>query len=1524
MRNVSTTLHYHMIHYDKVESKVELDVDLCTPRQDHKAVFCNLVFRVQRPPLAVRKKKRYKPDVYDLRSKLQHHEWLSQLHHTTVAPPWSLDLHSSAEWLAASTTDAMHTVARPIQLWKRKSHISSATWQLVDQKKFLYKQIRALKRAELFTMLQACFRGWFFAVRQDSLLTHSAFSVFHSLMKDLPSWRRLHDSSTAQTWRAYKQAERQVQQAIKNEDAQYYSELAEKASRTYHVEGLQGIWKQIKAIQPKHRAKKNHQQRDIDDDLLRHFEQLESGTSKPFAVLQHECVQRNHQEQMETIPFLHLPLQELPTLAEIEHICLAQKAKKAAGPDGIPADLCKYGAVAIAPQLHSLICKSFLQGVEPAAFKGGILCPIFKGKSHVDDASGYRGIILADSFAKITHAWTRRRLLPTLQQRKTIGQLGGLPAQQTVTGVQIVRLHSIVGQSKGISTATLFIDLRSAFHHMLRELIFATHNHLLKDTLAMMLDANDFDIERLHQHLDELCSKQVTDIPQGLRRFLHDIHQHTWFRLRGNPQQEHNGCTHTLRGTRPGSPMADIGFNLMMTDLLKDVQTALMEEDDFRAGAEALGTYVPPIAWMDDVAISLATTSPHQLTPLIKQAIAAAHKAFRMRGLSMNLDPGKTELVVMFRGEGAVQCRTALFDREEAPRIVVATDSHVVSVRVAASYRHLGMRFAMNLDFETEIAARLGAARQAFEQLKKAVFLNVAIPIQGRIALFQSLILSRLLYGCAIWSEISASSFKKLDNMVTGNYRKIYGVGFWSDERVTDKDFLQGHELMSFRMHLARHRLCYLQNVAKHGITAHKTLLLEELTTGKGWLYEVAQDLQWMSAFKDLPFDIPETRSHWIQTWHALRECQQWKSWTKRALRKHIAQEKIAFDIRNYHNNIVAELKHFGMQLASEDDDQQLPADALRCAHCPAVFSTGQQLALHAFRLHGVRARECHYVQSEVCPGCLKTFHTSFRVSQHLRYRPNKCWERIYDVREPGVPANIDLPPHLKGVHRLPAVRKHHGPLRPTAHHRDRQRVRQAIARLHDEGQADFAWWDPRSDQALTQQCILRFEETLDRWFTAESPTEEHFHNLFFNLFQDLGVPEFQAARIFIHWIETGFHDYCEKFEDLDVLQVLEQAHMSLLADTYIWNLQRDMRQLQHQWERLQQGEMRHKRRQFSAPLPRRPRAHPIHMDYHQMEQDEVCRRGWRMAVRPRCSLTPGQGPYFIIHLYAGRRRADDFHAQMQQLIGTASTSDSPAIIVISIDTAISDTMDVHSSRIWSFLLSAARAGRILALLLGPPCETWSNARFAQLLDEDGAPLKGPRPLRSASNCWGLDGLSLAELEQIAVGNCLLLRGLWLCIPVAFAGGSVLLEHPAPPHQLERPAIWRTGIILLLLRDGWMFRRHTCAQGRHGAHGRKPTTLLHAHCPIIDVLAENATEPDPAQLQPLIGKDTEGCFRTSKAKEYPTNLCRCFALAFWRQISQRQLTYGDGPIETVAQELAHLSDRVDPARQMRADYQPKR
>lgn len=775
-----------------------------------------------------------------------------------------------------------------------------------------------------------------------------------------------------------------------------------------------------------------------------------------------------------------------------------------------------------------------------------------------------------------------------------------------------------------------------------------------------------------------------------------------------------------------------------------------------------------------------------------------------------------------------------------------------------------------------------------------------------------------------MWAQLSSATYQKIEAVVTSFYRRIFNVGFWSADNVQDVDFLSCNRLVPFRIFWARHRLCFLHHLAHHGLTFHKSLLLMEFQTGKGWLFEVAEDLQWMAHFHNLPFEIPTSRAGWIAAWEELRKVKPWKRWVSTAVRKHLEQEKIAYEIRTYHLNICSELERFGMELiAPLEPEQPLQLHNFACPRCSASFTTAQQLAVHAFRLHQVRAEESYYVQTEICPGCLKNFHTTFRVVQHLRYRKNLCWDRIFGVRSPDVPGLVKLPDHLSGVHRLPAVRRHHGPLRPTSKQRDCIRIRQEIQKVLIEGQQDFAWWDPASQPALTDSCIDALNEVLRHWFHDDSATLEGFHNAFFRCLFSFDMPEFQAARIFIYWVEKVLPDFVPPDDFVSNIEVLEEAYLSMLDDLHIWHLRNRYHHLTQQLECLTTADESMPPAQNLHTKGRLARCYPIAMRYKAMTQEELQRRNWRMNSRPLRGPTPEQGPFFVIHMYAGRRREYDFHHHMDVLVRGCDAAWASSIFVISIDTAIDERMNVHSEAVWSWLLRSARAGRILGLLLGPPCETWSSARHEVQMGADGLPIRGPRPLRLSDACWGLLGLALRELNQLSIGSCLLLRGLWLCIPVALYGGAVLLEHPAPPFQDDRASIFRTGLVLLMLRDGWLFRRHTFQQWRHGSGGVKPTSLLYANNSIPAVLESLAIPGLTKPQNALIGKDDAGCYKTAIAKEYPSNLCACFAQAIWNRIQQLPLKSGGPAPEPLALEFAALSARVDPSRIMRPDFQPE-
>ena len=255
---VSTRIDYialpQELTYQLVSTWVDIDIDLSLQRLDHSAVLCHCQFAVD--PQSTRA---FVPpmrwDSHHLQHHLQREDVVHQLHHQLQAVPWYVDPHSSAACLTHHVTQALHSIAHHRKQWRRKSHISASTWDLVDMKKQMFKELRSLKRTRLHTILHACFSMWRAQLHgqpQDRLL---------ALVRGLPGWFALHDGATALTLFQYQKAAQRVSHAIRQEDVQYYQQLADRTAKTYSQEGLTNVWKHLRAILPKNRGRFNQIQR---------------------------------------------------------------------------------------------------------------------------------------------------------------------------------------------------------------------------------------------------------------------------------------------------------------------------------------------------------------------------------------------------------------------------------------------------------------------------------------------------------------------------------------------------------------------------------------------------------------------------------------------------------------------------------------------------------------------------------------------------------------------------------------------------------------------------------------------------------------------------------------------------------------------------------------------------------------------------------------------------------------------------------------------------------------------------------------------------------------------------------------------------------------------------------------------------------------------------------------------------------------------------------------------------------------
>ncbi len=242
---------------------------------------------------------------------------------------------------------------------------------------------------------------------------------------------------------------------------------------------------------------------------------------------------------------------------------------------------------------------------------------------------------------------------------------------------------------------------------------------------------------------------------------------------------------------------------------------------------------------------------------------------------------------------------------------------------------------------------------------------------------------------------------------------------------------------------------------------------------------------------------------------------------------------------------------------------------------------------------------------------------------------------------------------------------------------------------------------------------------------------------------------------------------------------------------------------------------------------------------------------------------------YFVLHLFSGRRRPGDF----QQAVDALFASRQYTVVVLSLDVLFGDKGDLMKQANVDFWIGKIRQGHVIAVVGGPPCETWSTARYLP---------DGPGPVRSRDAPYGISSIqSIRQLWQVIVGNTLLFVALEFAAECVAAGAMAIIEHPAVTALHERysaPSIWNLSI-MNWFKSCAVVDFVTFLQGNLGANHAKPTTLMTVRVPSLE-LSVHANSSTPVRpWNTLSGRDAEGRYRTAVAKEYPAAMCGAMATA---------------------------------------------
>ena len=349
---------------------------------------------------------------------------------------------------------------------QRQEYFDHETWQIVCQRKEVRAQHRELERAWKYQVLRQCFKAWATKGSQSD------------------DWTDLHiHQLQMQQAICYEQTIR-LQQDFRSRKRQNWKKWVEeqweeKVRLSHNITGAD-VFKvfQPKRMIHKHQGKLRRplpglqdqsecwqtSRRQIAGSWQAQFSAIENAEAVTYQSL---CKRSQPKMGPRDLAFL----KQTPTRYEIEDAVRGLRTQKAPGADGVGTELLKFNAAANLQQLYAIFLKTTIRGQTPVDMTGGWLIPLHKGKQPACQMSGYRAILLEATAARIfSRAW-RKKIGYAADQVAAPMQMGGRPGQSIEMAHLHVRLSQSTSKAEGKSSAMLFVDLRSAFYTVVRQML---------------------------------------------------------------------------------------------------------------------------------------------------------------------------------------------------------------------------------------------------------------------------------------------------------------------------------------------------------------------------------------------------------------------------------------------------------------------------------------------------------------------------------------------------------------------------------------------------------------------------------------------------------------------------------------------------------------------------------------------------------------------------------------------------------------------------------------------------------------------------------------------------------------------------------------------------------------------------------------------------------------------------------------------------------------------------------------------
>ena len=666
---------------------------------------------------------------------------------------------------------------------------------------------------------------------------------------------------------------------------------------------------------------------------------------------------------------------QVPTLLEWETTFRGLKSRKAPGWDGLSTDHLRMALPQFTQLTYPLALKAACTGAEPLRWRGGQAIPLYKGKGDPARPSNHRSILISELLGKRYHCWIRRSLMQAFETRRLplhAGMGGGISTSILSLTLRAFQSHM---REKHASYGILFLDLKSAFYTVVRTFVTG------------VCTAKNFQDWVSRQQLDPEIAALIFRTLQrhspdsfpwgGFQHRLHSLLEATWFHVPGSDRY-----VTTSKGTKPGDPLADMLFALVLHPTLLD-----LEEQIRTLGYAAelhLGGILGPDsdtstsfvtgAWHDDVAICIQAPSAEDLRPAATQVSRLVLQAFTAKGLKLSFEPGKTEWMLVPQGRGHRQAQITLLEGRSSCIAALPDIGPGAVIGVTLEYKHLGSIICSDSSLRPDIRRRIGEAATVAKELRKRVFAHPSVALRTRCCLFRSLVLSRATHNIGAWATLS----QKEGLMWQGGLLRLYKallVGVQHDSRLTQTEICDRAHMPAPLHVLSIERLRLLGQLSRAAAAPTLHVLEAGIGSKRCWLEAVLRDASWAATL--LPRHLP-------QAWVCDPDIEAIFAWARLQPR---AYSRAVGKLWNVAAELPAAQRHL-LQVHSPT-----PA-SLACPLCPFQAACRTGLSGHLSHCHGARSLTRRLLDGTVCSVCCVDFRTRTRALRHLRKR-SACFHAL-------------------------------------------------------------------------------------------------------------------------------------------------------------------------------------------------------------------------------------------------------------------------------------------------------------------------------------------------------------------------------------------------------------------------------------------------------------------------------------------------------------------------------------------------